>query len=112
MSMTVSGIGIAPTPPNEMHTEESLKKTLQDPNISSKDASTAMSNLSNLYHIKDQQGKATDDEKQQMKLMGDAFMGELNSSDAEKLASMLGMSKEKISEINEKSAKPDHNSIR
>lgn len=81
-------------------TPETLKATLQNANASPTEVATAISKLPNLLHQKDQDGTATAEEKGQLILITDVLSGRASSADTDKLASMLGMSPEKVSGIN------------
>lgn len=96
---------------------ESLKKTLQDPKASLPDTMQALGHLYLLDAKKAADGDASEEEKNRLRLNEAVRSGQSSESDRAQLASLLGMSAERMEEVHKQfgvSAEPtekDHNEL-
>ncbi|MEC4719562.1 hypothetical protein RY831_10400 [Noviherbaspirillum sp. CPCC 100848] len=78
---------------------ESLKKTLQDPNASMPDTMAALAKLYQMDGMKVANGTASDEEKDRHKLNDALRSGRLSDSERDQFASQLGMSADRMVEV-------------
>lgn len=79
---------------------ENLKKTLQDPNTSTPDAMTALHKLFMLDSKKMAAGNASEEEANEYRLIEQLRSGKISEADSEALGSQLGISQERLAELN------------
>lgn len=78
---------------------ESLKKTLQDPNTSMPDTMQTLAKLFQLDGKKVAAGDASEEEMNRYKLNEGLRQGNLSDSERDQFASLLGMSPERMAEV-------------
>lgn len=78
---------------------ENLKKTLQDPNTSTQDTLNALGKLYQMNGAKVVDGTASDEEKNEHQLIDSLRSGNISGPDREKLTSQLGISAERLAEV-------------
>lgn len=85
--------------PNKDDNPESLKKTFQDPNASMPDTMQALAKLYQLDGKKVADGSASDEEVNRHRLNEGLREGRLSDSERDQFASQLGMSAERMAEV-------------
>ena len=93
--------------PDSKDNAESLKKTLQDPNTSMPDTMNALGKLYQMYGGKVADGSASEDEKTQFNLIDALRSGNIPDSDRDQLATHLGMSTERLAEVQKQFQAPE-----
>lgn len=112
---TPVGVNNQPAPPWYAQSSESdpeaLKRTIKDGNTSPDQFSYAIGRLQELYGVKTHKGTATDDEKKQFEMLNSLLTGSISDQDTQQLASILGVSQEKLTEVKKRFSPDDGNGV-